>query len=72
MRSHHLAFGAVLATFVAAQDIVQNVIPQQCTAFCADVVSISSRCENTTGMHPDAPYLAKVGLTCLLHRHRYR
>lgn len=37
---------SALAVFVAAQDIGQDDIPSQCTDICAEVVSISQRCDN--------------------------
>ncbi|KAH7087653.1 hypothetical protein FB567DRAFT_350312 [Paraphoma chrysanthemicola] len=43
-----LAIFSALAAFAAAQDINQDDIPQQCTAVCAEVVSISRRCDDTT------------------------
>ncbi|KAH7387009.1 hypothetical protein DE146DRAFT_768844 [Phaeosphaeria sp. MPI-PUGE-AT-0046c] len=48
MRYQQLALVAVLVTLAVAQDIAQNNIPSQCFAFCADVISIAQRCENTT------------------------
>lgn len=41
-----LAIISALAAFVAAQDISQDDIPTQCTAVCAEIVSISRRCDN--------------------------
>ncbi|KAH7348071.1 hypothetical protein BKA66DRAFT_432649 [Pyrenochaeta sp. MPI-SDFR-AT-0127] len=41
-----LAIISALAAFVAAQDLSQDDIPQQCTAICAEIVAISRRCDN--------------------------
>ncbi|KAL6708175.1 hypothetical protein ACN47E_003359 [Coniothyrium glycines] len=41
-----LALVSALTALVAAQDINQDDIPQQCTAVCAEVVSISRRCDD--------------------------
>ncbi|KAF2031396.1 hypothetical protein EK21DRAFT_110994 [Setomelanomma holmii] len=43
-----LAIFSALEVFAAAQDINQDDIPQQCTAVCVGVVSISRRCDDTT------------------------
>jgi hypothetical protein len=50
MQFQRLAILTALAALTVAQDITQDDIPQQCTAVCTDVVSISRRCDNTTGM----------------------
>lgn len=46
-----LAIISALAAFVAAQDISQDDIPTQCTAVCAEIVSISRRCDNENGTY---------------------
>jgi len=43
-----LAIASALAASVSAQDINQDDVPQQCTSICADVVSLSRRCDDTT------------------------
>jgi hypothetical protein len=43
-----LALVSALTSLTLAQDITQDDIPQQCSAVCADVVSISRRCDDTT------------------------
>jgi hypothetical protein len=40
---------AALSAFVAAQDISQDDIPQQCTQICAQVVTIARDCDNQHG-----------------------
>jgi hypothetical protein len=56
---------SVLTALIAAQDISQDDIPQQCTAVCADVVSISRRCDDTTGT--SKPRHAHLFFTQLTH-----
>lgn len=45
-----LAMAATLTAIVAAQDISQDDIPQQCTQVCAQVVTIARDCDNQHGM----------------------
>lgn len=49
MLFQNLALIYALAALVAAQDIDQDDIPQQCTAVCAEVVSIAQRCDAENG-----------------------
>lgn len=44
-----LAIAATLTALVAAQDISQDDIPQQCTQICAQVVTIARDCDNQHG-----------------------
>jgi hypothetical protein len=57
-----LVIVSALAAFVAAQDINQDDIPQQCTAVCAEVVSVSRRCDDATSMF-SLPAVYKFELT---------
>jgi hypothetical protein len=50
-----IALVSALAAISAAQDIRQNDIPRECTAICADVVSLAQRCEDTTSMYSRIP-----------------
>jgi len=44
-----LAIVAALSALVAAQEIEQSDIPQQCTQLCAQVVSIARDCDTRFG-----------------------
>ena len=43
-----LAIVSLLAGIVASQDVSNDDIPQQCRAVCAEVVTISRRCDDQT------------------------
>jgi hypothetical protein len=45
MLFHTLAITSALAAFAAA-DISPSDIPMQCTAVCADLISLSSNCDD--------------------------
>lgn len=44
-----VAIAAALTAVIAAQDISQDDIPQQCTQICAQVVAIARDCDNQHG-----------------------
>ena len=44
-----LAIAAILTNIVAAQDVSQDDIPEQCTQVCAQVVTIARDCDNQHG-----------------------
>jgi hypothetical protein len=55
MHFQTLAITSAFAALVAAQDVSQSDIPQQCTAVCAEVVSLSRRCDDTTSTYFTLP-----------------
>ena len=52
MLFNNISLIAALAAVVAAQEIDQNDIPQQCTSICAQVVTIARDCDRQNGKPP--------------------
>jgi hypothetical protein len=70
MLFQNLAIISAFAAFATAQDVDQSDVPQQCTAVCAEVVSISRRCDNTTSMYIfAAPNLPLPNIRLCRQRH---